>query len=151
VARMTPFAVPEGGTGTVVDIGARQGRSFAAERAQEGSNVFDAVREHVQALQAASKRVAIAMWSDGSRDRMSHVLADHKVVNLANAESWPAMLGLPKPAIALITLGLESGFETADVAVISEQDILGDRLVRPRRAVRRAENFIAEVTSLSAG
>jgi transcription-repair coupling factor (superfamily II helicase) len=151
LGRLTPFAVPEGGTGTMVDIGARQGRSFAAERAKEGSNVFDAVREHVQALQAADKRVAIAMWSDGSRERMSHVLADHKVLNLATAESWPAMLGLPKPAIALITLGLESGFEAADVAVISEQDILGDRLVRPRRAARRAENFIAEVTSLSAG
>jgi transcription-repair coupling factor (superfamily II helicase) len=150
LARLTPFAVPEG-AGTMVDIGARQGRGFAAERAKEGSNVFDAVREHVQALQAAGKRVAVAMWSDGSRERMSHVLADHKVLNLATAESWPAMLGLPKPAIALITLGLESGFETADVAVISEQDILGDRLVRPRRAARRAENFIAEVTSLSAG
>jgi len=48
-------------------------------------------------------------------------------------------------------LGLESGFETAQTAVISEQDILGDRLVRPRRAARRTENFIAEVTSLAAG
>ena len=38
-----------------------------------------------------------------------------------------------------------------DAAVISEQDILGDRLVRPRRASRRAENFIAEVTSLAPG
>ncbi|HET7680097.1 MAG TPA: transcription-repair coupling factor [Xanthobacteraceae bacterium] len=150
LARLTPFAVPEG-SGAIVDIGARQGRGFAAERAQEGGNVFDAVREHVQALQAADKRVAIAMWSDGSRERMSHVLADHKVMNLATAESWPKMLALPKPAIALITLGLESGFETADVAIISEQDILGDRLVRPRRAARRAENFISEVTSLSAG
>jgi transcription-repair coupling factor (superfamily II helicase) len=150
LAKLTPFAVPEG-SGTVIDIGARQGRGFAAERAQEGGNVFDAVREHVYALQAAQKRVAIAMWSDGSRERMSHVLADHKVMNLAPAESWPKMLALPKPAIALITLGLESGFETADIAIISEQDILGDRLVRPRRAARRADNFIAEVTSLSAG
>src|SRR5439155_1204859 len=46
---------------------------------------------------------------------------------------------------------LETGFETATTAVISEQDILGDRLVRPRRQGRRPENFIAEVTSLSAG
>src|SRR5207248_3485873 len=53
--------------------------------------------------------------------------------------------------VALAVLGLESGFETADAAVISEQDILGDRLVRPRRAGRRPENFIAEVTSLTAG
>ena len=48
-------------------------------------------------------------------------------------------------------LGVEGGFETADVAVISEQDILGDRLVRPRRQAKRPENFIAEVTSLAAG
>ena len=48
-------------------------------------------------------------------------------------------------------LGLESGFQSADTAVISEQDILGDRLVRPRRAARRPENFIAEATSLAAG
>ena len=48
-------------------------------------------------------------------------------------------------------LGIESGFETEDAAFISEQDILGDRLVRPRRAARRAENFIAEATSLAPG
>src|SRR5207248_8385224 len=53
--------------------------------------------------------------------------------------------------VALTVLGIESGFETAEAAVIGEQDILGDRLVRPRRAARRAENFIAEVTSLAAG
>ena len=46
---------------------------------------------------------------------------------------------------------LEGGFETADAAVIGEQDILGDRLVRPRRAAKRADNFIAEVTALAAG
>ena len=57
----------------------------------------------------------------------------------------------PSPQVALAVLGLESGFETAETAVISEQDILGDRLVRPRRAARRAENFIAEATSLAAG
>ena len=48
-------------------------------------------------------------------------------------------------------LGIESGFETADAAIVSEQDILGDRLVRPRRAMRRADNFIAEATSLAPG
>ena len=48
-------------------------------------------------------------------------------------------------------LGIESGFETEAAAVISEQDILGDRLVRQRKSSRRAENFIAEATSLAPG
>src|SRR5207244_3346079 len=51
----------------------------------------------------------------------------------------------------LAVVGMESGFETDDVAVISEQDILGDRLVRPRKAHRKLDNFISEVTSLAAG
>jgi transcription-repair coupling factor (superfamily II helicase) len=65
--------------------------------------------------------------------------------------SWQEVQGLPLPQVGLAVLGLESGFETADAAVVGEQDILGDRLVRPRRAARRAENFIAEATSLAAG
>jgi transcription-repair coupling factor (superfamily II helicase) len=72
-------------------------------------------------------------------------------MNLRPVAAWSDALALPKSDIALAVLGVEAGFETDDVAVISEQDILGDRLVRPRRAARRAENFIAEVTSLSAG
>src|SRR5262249_23933011 len=134
-----------------IDAGTKAGRNFAAERAEPGRNVFEAVTQHVLALQTAHKRVVVALWSEGSRDRMSHVLADHGLANLTPVAAWPEVLRLPKPQVALAVLGLESGFETADAAVISEQDILGDRLVRPRRAARRPDNFIAEVTSLAAG
>ncbi|HEU5273355.1 MAG TPA: transcription-repair coupling factor [Xanthobacteraceae bacterium] len=150
LARLTPFAVPES-SGSVIEAGTRAGRNFAPERAESDRNVFEAVRRHVEALQAGGKRVVIAMWSDGSRERMSHVLGDHRMFNLVNVADWPSALARPRTEVALAVLGLEAGFETADAAVIGEQDILGDRLVRPRRASKRAENFIAEVTSLSAG
>src|SRR6202142_3684342 len=149
MARLTPFGVPE--ARDVIDVNARAGHNFAAERTAPGANVFEAVTQHVLGLQASGKRVAIALWSEGARERMSHVLADHKLLNLTPVGSWPQALVLPKPAVALAVLGIESGFETADAAIVSEQDILGDRLVRPRRALRRAENFIAEATSLAPG
>jgi transcription-repair coupling factor (superfamily II helicase) len=149
LAALTPFAVPD--ASHVIDVGARAGHNFAAERAKPGANVFEALSKHVLALQTSSKRVAIALWSEGARERMSHVLADHKLHNLTNVGSWPQALNLPNSAISLAVLGIEAGFETADVAIVSEQDILGDRLVRPRRAVRRADNFIAEATSLAPG
>ena len=145
LARLTPFAVPEG-QGPTIDAGTKQGRNFAAERAEPGRNVFEAVTQHVATLKADGKRVVIALWSEGARERMRHVLAD-----LASVESWPQALALSRSQVGLAVLGLESGFETAEAAVIGEQDVLGDRLVRPRRAARRAENFIAEVTSLAAG
>jgi transcription-repair coupling factor (superfamily II helicase) len=148
LARLTPFAVPED---NATEVGARAGHNFTAERAEPGANVFEAVSSHVLALQAAGKRVAIALWSEGARERMSHVLADHRLHNLTPVSDWRAALALPKTSVALAVLGIESGFETDEVAIISEQDILGDRLVRPRRATRRAENFIAEATSLAPG
>jgi transcription-repair coupling factor (superfamily II helicase) len=148
LTRLTPFAVPDT---NALDVGTRTGRNFAAERAEPGANVFEALSTHVLALQAAGKRVAVALWSDGARDRMGHVLADHKLNNLTSIGSWTQALALPRATVALTVLGIESGFETDNAAVISEQDILGDRLVRPRRAARRAENFIAEATSLAPG
>jgi transcription-repair coupling factor (superfamily II helicase) len=150
LVRMVQFAAPEGAA-AVIDAGTRQGRSFEPERAQPDANVFESVRDHVNALQSAGKRVVFALWSDGARDRMSHVLADHGLLNLFTAQSWPDALSRPALEIALAVLGLESGFETDALAVIGEQDILGDRLVRPRRGSKRAENFIAEVSALAAG
>jgi transcription-repair coupling factor (superfamily II helicase) len=150
LARLSPFAAAEGAA-DALEVGARAGHNFAAERSEPGTNVFEAVKKHVEARQAAGKRVLIALWSEGSRERLAHVLAEHGLLNLAAVASWPQALSLPQHQIALAVLGVDAGFETEDVALISEEDILGERLVRPRRQSKRAENFIAEVTSLAAG
>ncbi|HEY2534970.1 MAG TPA: transcription-repair coupling factor [Xanthobacteraceae bacterium] len=150
LARLTPFAAAAG-TADTIEIGTRPGHNFAAERSEAGKNVFEALTRHVQSLQAAGKRALIALWSEGSRERLAHVLAEHGLANIAPVASWQQALALPRHEIALVVLGIEAGFETADTALITEEDILGERLIRPRRSSKRAENFIAEVTSLSAG
>ena len=70
--------------------------------AQPDANVFEAVKGHVDALQSAGKRVVFALWSDGARDRMSHVLADHALLTLVNVQSWPEVLSRPSPEIAFL-------------------------------------------------
>jgi len=150
LARLSPFAAPEGAA-DAIDVATRAGKNFAAERSEPGKNVFEALTKHVEGLQSAGKRAVIALWSEGSRERMGHVLAEHGLHNLSSVAAWPQALALPRVQTALAVLGIESGFETADAAIITEEDILGERLVRPRRQIKRAENFIAEVTSLSAG
>ncbi|MHA1159152.1 MAG: hypothetical protein ACTSP2_10485, partial [Alphaproteobacteria bacterium] len=134
VVRINPFSQPP--SEAVIDLEARDGRSFAAERTAEKANVFDAVADHAATLQRSGKRVIIACWSEGSRDRMQHVLADHGLLDLPNAENWPEAQALPAASVALAVVGLESGFDAASVAIIGEQDILGDRLVRPRKKRR---------------
>ncbi len=149
IARFTPFAVPE--AEGVFDAGARRGRDFAPERNDAKVNVFEALVAHVHALQSQRKKVVITLWSEGSRDRMTSMLRDHKLSNVTSVNAWRTVQATPRNEAMLAVLGMESGFETADAAVISEQDILGDRLVRPRKSSRKLDNFISEITSLATG
>jgi transcription-repair coupling factor (superfamily II helicase) len=149
LARFTPFALPE--AEGVFDAGARRGRDFAPERNDASVNVFEAVVAHVHALQSQRKKVVITLWSEGSRDRMTSMLRDHKLSNVTSVNAWRTVQATPRNEAMLAVLGMESGFETDDVAVVSEQDILGDRLVRPRKASRKLDNFISEITSLATG
>ena len=148
--QITSHAHPEG-RGLVVDVGGRAGRNFAPERNDEGKNVFQATVDHVRDLQAASKHVIIAAWSDGSRERLAGVLADHGLTATQNVSSLTHALHHKGRKAALAVFGLEQGFDTGDIAVISEQDILGDRLVRKRKNPKRAQNFLKEIGSISAG
>jgi transcription-repair coupling factor (superfamily II helicase) len=109
-ARISPFAQPE--AASTVDAGGHAGRSFAAERGDPSANVFDAVIAHVGSLTDAGKRVVVACWSDGSRDRMGQVLVDHGLTRLKPVASWPEATALDADMVALAVLGLESGFET---------------------------------------
>ena len=51
----------------------------------------------------------------------------------------------------LVVWNLEQGFSTNSLTVISEQDVLGERLIRHASKRRKAENFLTEATSLSSG
>jgi transcription-repair coupling factor (superfamily II helicase) len=148
VARVSPFARPEGEG--VVDLGGRRGRNFAPERSAGNVNIYDALIAHIEALGRAGKRVVLAAWSDGSRDRTGQVLVDHGFTRLKAVADFAEAAGLPQGVAALGVLGLEEGFETADLAVIGEQDILGDRLVRPH-AKRRAADYLSDVAGLNEG
>ncbi len=149
VATLTPFQLPESEGKLILDLGGKQGRSFAAERAGESGSVFEAAVAHVRALEADGRRVILAAWSEGSRERLAHVLEDHGLKSVQMTGSLRAAFDLKPGTVALAVWGFETGFEAGRLAVIGEQDILGDRLVRPRRKTRRPQDFIAELSSLA--
>jgi transcription-repair coupling factor (superfamily II helicase) len=142
---LSPFAPPE--NERCYHFGAKVGRTFAAERAAEKVNVFDAVIDHVRELSESGISTIVACWTEGSADRMRTVLGDHYGEEVAHAPDWEAAKTEPK-ALQIAILGLESGFQSGATAFISEQDILGDRMVRRTRR-KRAENFLTEASSLT--
>ncbi|WP_439814410.1 transcription-repair coupling factor [Zavarzinia sp. CC-PAN008] len=154
VRQFQPFGPSEP---KAIDMDGRPGREFAAERAQgqaEGRaqvNVFDVAAGHITRLQDAGRRTVVACTSTGARDRLATVMHDHAIPGVVRADSWREVQRLDPRNVALVVLPLERGFEAPDLAVISEQDLLGDRLVRQAKRSRRAENFLTEATALTPG
>ncbi|MBX9757606.1 MAG: transcription-repair coupling factor [Beijerinckiaceae bacterium] len=150
VARLNAFEGPSDGS-IVIDCGARAGRTFAAERNDATLNVFEAAVAHIRDLQGQGKRVIVAGFSDGSRERLASVLSEHGLKGAKPVNALPVALALPRNEVTLAILPLEQGFEAGDLAVIGEQDVLGDRLIRGRKRTRRAQEFLSEAASLTAG
>jgi transcription-repair coupling factor (superfamily II helicase) len=147
VVQLSPLAQSPGPG--VLDAGARAGRSFAPERQQEKINLFEALVEHVQTL-TKTGQVVIASWSDGARERLKGLLADN---GLTGAKEIADFRELPegKGGLFLVVWPLEAGFVAPGLAVISEQDVLGERLIGKPRRKRKADNFLREVDTLSPG
>ena len=145
----TPFPQPAP-TNLQIDFRGKQGRSFAIERAESSDKLIPAVIEHMRTLQGLGKRTIVACWTNGARERLGNMISAHggarieKVANIAEARK------ADKSAVSFALLGLESGFETPDLAIIAEQDILGDRLIRRRKA-KKASDVLVEASSLTPG
>jgi len=139
----------------VLDAGGRIGRSFAPERQQEKISLFDALADHLQARRKAGP-VVVASYSEGARERLKGLIEDHGVAGAAEIRD---LRDLRPGGVHLAVWALEQGFEgpldgaggEGTLTVVSEQDVLGDRLIsRPRRR-RRAENFLTEAQALTPG
>lgn len=143
----TPFPEPE--SDRVIDFGVQAARDFAPERAQQ-ANVYEAVAKHIGDLRRSGHKVVLASYTRGARERLGGLLEDHGLKSQKQADSWQEALGA-KTQPALLVLPLDHGFTTPDVAVLTEQDMLGDRLVRRRKKRKAAAAFLEELATLSPG
>ncbi|MDR3423983.1 MAG: transcription-repair coupling factor [Alphaproteobacteria bacterium] len=140
------------GNDDVVDCQAQRGRDFSAARvAQPEQDLYAELQAYITAQQKQNRRVALACYSQGSADRMAGLLRTHGISAQEKVPAFDALRKLDTKLVALVILGLEHGFTSPDLAVITEQDILGDRLVRPARKRRAAKQFQLELGSLNVG
>jgi transcription-repair coupling factor (superfamily II helicase) len=128
---VTPFREPE--ADQVIDFAIEPARDFAPERTKS-ENVYEAVVGQVAELRRSGRKVVLASYSAGARERLKGLLADHGLGKTAPVDSWQEALGsAAKNQVSLAVIQLDHGFTTADVALLTEQDMLGDRLVRGRK------------------
>jgi transcription-repair coupling factor (superfamily II helicase) len=146
VATLLPFG------GVPIDCHGQRGREFASARVTgRESDLYAELQAYVSEQHKLNRRAAIACYSNGSAERMAGLLRVHGISAKTQVASYDALHKLDTKLVALIILGLENGFVSPDLAIITEQDILGDRLVRPQRKRRAAKQFQLELGTLNPG
>ncbi|MCB5409696.1 transcription-repair coupling factor [Pseudogemmobacter faecipullorum] len=148
--RLSPLAQSPGPG--VLDAGGRRGRSFAPERQQEEVNLFEALADHIRSLRK-HHNVVLASWSEGAQERLKGLLQDQGLATatLNDLRDLPEAPPQGEGALYQMVWALEEGFTAKGLAVISEQDVLGERLIGKPRRRKKADNFLREVDSLSPG
>ena len=144
VMQMHPLAQAPGPG--VIDAGGRIGRNFAPERQSQSLSLFGSLADHV-AAKVQLGPVILASYSKGARERLGGLLEDEGLPEPRLVED---MRGV-RPGVNLAVWPLEHGFEAPSLTVISEQDVLGDRLIRRSPKRKRAENVLTETQSLTPG
>jgi len=149
VHRTEIFAQPE--APGIVDFGFGSGRDFAPERAR-GDNVYEAAARYLTGQAKQGRKAIIAAYTLGSRARLASILGEAAQPVPALADTWQEALGLAAKGVPVaLVLPLETGFSGEGLEVVTEQDILGDRLVRRKKRKKGADAFLAELAALSPG
>ncbi len=152
VLTFNSYGMPDNTKG--VDAGGRPGVIFtqagAAPGGQSPSNLFQQLATQIDTWTNQQKRTIIAAWSRGSRERIANLLREHNIRNEV-IENWANLPRNRRGTVALITLPIERGFVAPEFAIIGEQDLLGERISRPPRRRKRADQFIAEATEIAEG
>lgn len=169
VYALSPFG------GVNEESGARKGRDFSDIRALPDGDIFKALGEHVKALslqgeglgegqhdvksgphplplpEGRGRKILIAAYSMGSRERLRSLMLAGNLTNIVDVANADDLKKLQPQQLGMAILALEHGFVAPDLAVITEQDLLGDRMARISKKRKRADNFLREVSSLTPG
>ena len=149
VHRASFFGEPE--SATTLDFGFSAARDFTPERGR-GENLYEAAAKHLDTVAKAKRKPILAAYSSGSRARLASLIGEAGGRELVLADGWQEALGLAaKGRPVALVLPLETGFANADVELVTEQDLLGDRLVRRKKKRKDADAFLAELSALNVG
>ena len=129
------------------DAGGRVG--VVLTNAQTSQSVMLEIADIIAGERGAQGRpVVIAGAGDGAMARLDELAKAHLDCEVRHVDSLDE---LKAGAVHLIDWPLEAGFQTDRLLVITETDIFGQRLSRPRARRGRGEDFLREVSALEEG
>lgn len=144
VTLLSPFKTDE----NALDI--KVAPSFKAEREKSTPLLFDALKAFL--LKQKGRNRIITCLSDGTRDRLLHMCEEYQIFDIVPYEVFPidAVLGgVHIPEVILVVAPFETGFETDACVLLAEQDILGEKIRRPKVIKKKSDAFFQEISQLT--
>lgn len=151
LARLSPFKDPKE-EGAAPSYEAQAAQRFTDNKtAQEDTDLYQKVGLYLKGLQENKKKTFVSCFSDGSRKRLIKLFEENGFDNCVEAGFFIEGEEISRAKFIFVITPLEKGFVTQDFALLTEQDILGDRLTKRVVKKKDSEHFIQEVSSLKEG
>jgi len=148
---LNAFTIPATTAAHILESGVKPGHDFARERQDQNINLFEVVVEHIALLRKDKCKIMLAGWSEGSLERLKQILEEHGLKKIDLVASLSVVKAMTRDRITAAIMPIEHGFVSDDLVVITEQDILGDRLIRATARRKRPADFISEADSINVG
>ncbi len=164
--QLSSFDAPAGATNLIVekqendehpalDLQLSPSYNFAKERktgtaSGNRDSLLDAILTYLRNQQSQGKRALIACYSNGSRERIRHLLEERDAFCIA-LDGWAERSKVKGKSIGLMVLPIESGFSGGNFTLLTEQDMFGERIIRQTRKKKNTAAFFDEAASLTEG
>lgn len=121
--------------------------SLYTERHGKGGNVWELISDRISSDTTAS---LFACNSQGSLERFDRMLKEHGFTT-TRISDWKETENLKPGQPGLTVLPIEHGFIHPSLTLFSEQDALGERIIRTQKRRKPSEAFMAEAASYAPG
>jgi transcription-repair coupling factor (superfamily II helicase) len=151
-SKMTAFQVEESTSGpSIIDVKGKALTDFHSVKKSGRSTAFEILSKRLDDAKVHKKAILLACISPGSRDRLLGILTEHEIYTFQSEDAWPSEITEGTLRNIALIYPLENGFEFSNMIVISEQDLLGDRVARAIPKRRKADQFYLEAAQLAQG
>ena len=132
----------------IIDLEFKNIPDFALASRTNKQDVIELLKNFLQNY--STKKVAIAVLSEGFKDRLSRILLDYNL-SLNNLDNFVEFQKIKFGKIASFIFPTHFGFETSDFIIIGEQALFGEKIVRKKISKSASERLIEESLSINLG
>ena len=121
--------------------------NFLSDSKIHGKAIFDLIKEYKAKI---NKKIILSAFSEGSLARLKTML-DANNIHYYFVAKWQDYKNVSGKSFGITISKISQGFEGEDFALISEQDIFGEKSSRTIKSSKKLENLLSEAASFHKG